>query len=479
MTSGATTVLWDDPRERLFMVVMGAVFTALFIILVGLSGGRLEAIVFLPVLAGGLVLLRSVAVALAGMVIMLFTSVTMSYFASSVVFSVVVALAVLIHQRDLSWRALHTPLSVPLTIYGCAVLPSLVNAVDPLHSIALMFNMVAFLVAMYATYVSARDLRSVRRLAWWFLGMVILNAVVLILVALSTGQRQYGFATIMYVDYAGLGLCILASMTIMAKRRRRWVLLSATLLVGAALILTQTRNAWISAFVTLVVSVLYLARHPSLTGLSRSALIRSVMVGLMVLVILATLVVLVNPSIADRAASTAETEAEASGETVVVKSSLITRMMIWEATLNAFLSHPFVGIGVYGFAKASRQYSHLPRVFYDLYVRDLSPHVTFFAVLAETGLVGMAGFLVFLVGAMRVSLRTVRTAANLALQRRAFLGLVGVVYCTVSMFFTDAWLWGHGIVLLGLIIGLVLANRRISERHRVAVTPADTPGSEE
>jgi O-antigen ligase len=462
MTGAVETGSWELHRERRFMLLISAVFTLVFVQLVSMGGGRVEALLFLPVVTAVLVFFRSVALALAGLVIMLFTAVTVSYFTASVAFSAVVAVAFIIHRRDIVWNELVTPLTIPILVYGLSVLPSLINAPDPFHCITLMFNAVAFLVVLYATYLTVRDPRSARNLVMVYLGLTLLNAIVLILISLSTARRQYGFASIMYVDYAGMGVNLFAAMTMMASGRRRMLFLGATLIVGAALILTQTRNSWISAFIVLIFSVVYLIRYPVLTGMNRSQLLRSVFIGVVFLVFLASLVLLINPSIEERATSIAETESVESGETIVVRNTLISRMMIWNAALNAFQAHPIVGIGVYGFAKASRQYSHLPAALYDHYVRDLSAHVTFIAVLSETGLLGMAGFLMFLIATLRTASRSVRNATSLSLQRRAFLGLVALVYCTVSMFFTDAWLWGHGIVLLGLIIGLVLANRRMS-----------------
>jgi amino acid transporter len=46
-------------------------------------------------------------------------------------------------------------------------------------------------------------------------------------------------------------------------------------------------------------------------------------------------------------------------------------------------------------------------------------------------------------------------------KRYALVAAIAVVYCTVSMLFTDAWLWGQLIVMLGMVLGVMLAIRKI------------------
>ncbi len=461
MNGVAGTAGAESNQEWRFMLWSGAVFTALFVALVTFGGGRIESVLALPVLALILTLMRSVALALAALVVVLFVIFPLSLYSSAVWFSTFVALSFLINYRDFEWQELSSPLTIPLLAYGLAVLPSLVNAVDPWRSIALLFNVCAFLIAMYVTFLTVRSMTAIRRLVWVYLGMVLLNGIVLILIAITSERRQYGFAGIMYVDYAGLGISILAAITLLTSGARRMVTLGVTFLVGIALVLTQTRNAWLTTAVTLLFVVGYLIRYPFLAGVPRRRLVRYALVGGILLLVIAGGALMVNPAIEQRASDIMDTESVEAGESLIIRNSLITRLMIWDTALNAFVAHPWIGVGVYGFAPASQQYSRLPAVFYDIYVRNMSPHVTFLAVLSETGVIGLAGFFVFLGAILRLASRAVHDILELRGKRYAFVGLVAMTYCTVSMFVTDAWMWGQGIVLWGLIVGLILANRRI------------------
>jgi O-antigen ligase len=100
---------------------------------------------------------------------------------------------------------------------------------------------------------------------------------------------------------------------------------------------------------------------------------------------------------------------------------------------------------------------------YQRYVKGVSPHQTFIAVLTETGIVGAIGFGVFLVALLRLTFGGVRMARDRPAKARGLFVATAVLYCIVSMFFTDAWLWGQGIVLLGIVTGVMLAHRKMNE----------------
>ena len=463
----------EPHREWRLMILSGALFTALFVVTVTFGGGRTAWLLALPALAAAIVLLRSVNLALMALVAILFLIMPLSWFSSGVWFSALVALSFVVNYRDFAWKEFLTPLTVPLVIYGLAVLPSLANAVNPLRCITLLFNGFAFLTALHVTYMHAKSMNVLRRLTWIFVGMALLNGLVLILASLASARRQYGFAGIMYVDYAGLAVNILAIVTLVTSGSRRILALLAGLLIAVALVLTQTRNAWLSALVTFLFAVGYIAKYPFLAGITRRqlmryALVAGVFVGLAIIVALA-----LNPAVEGRASEITEAEAVQSGETIVVQSSIITRLMIWHTAMNAFVAHPWIGIGVYGFSQASRLYSTLPPVFYERYVEGMSLHVTYFAVLTETGIVGMAGFLFLLGSMLRLAFRAVHDVVGLQAKRYAVVGLVSLVYIVISMFLTDAWLWGQGVVLWGLIVGLILANLKLNgpaERRQVQLT---------
>lgn len=476
MTGMADMAAVDMRREWRSMFLTAIVFTAAFVGLVVIGGGRRESLLILPLLAAGLILVQDAERTVWALIVALFIVFPVSLYSSAVAFSAVVAMSFLVTRR-FAWSSLRTPLTIPILVYGLTVIPSLFNAGNPLRCVAFTYNVVAFLIALHVPYLLATSMPVVRRFFAIYLAMAVVNGIELSLLSLSTGRREYGFSGLMYGDYAGIAVNTVAAALMVSRGRSRLLLGTIAAVVGVALIMTQTRNAWISAFVTLSFGVAYLIRHPELAGISRRDMVRFAGIGALALIILVGGALTLNPDLQGRAASITANEAVESGETLIVRNSLISRMMIWDAALNAFLAHPWAGVGVYGFAMASRQYSHLPAALYDFYVRDMSPHVTMFAVLSETGLIGFTGFLIFVGSLVRVALRSVRGARELEGRRAAFVGLTAVVYIVVSMFFTDAWLWGQGIVLLGLIAGIVLAIDRMYSGPPTGAVSSPLPGA--
>jgi O-antigen ligase len=262
-------------------------------------------------------------------------------------------------------------------------------------------------------------------------------------------------------------------MGVVSRGKSRVYLLLLACVITIALILTQTRNTWISSTITLAVLAIYLMVRPELAELSRKRLLAGAAIVVLVVAVLGFVVVFLNPHVQERATELTGGKGGVVDQSGLTVTSLVSRYFIWDTARNAFLAHPYVGIGVYAFPYSSHQYSRLPEIWYTLYVEGNSPHQTQIAVLCETGLLGMAGYLVFMISALRVAFRTVRLAPDVEGRRYGFVAAIGVTYTFVSMAFTDAWLWGQGIVLLGLVMGLMLANRKIGLQEFQAALPRE------
>jgi O-antigen ligase len=163
-----------------------------------------------------------------------------------------------------------------------------------------------------------------------------------------------------------------------------------------------------------------------------------------------------NPSIGLRATETTDMSTNTIDEGGRPTSSLVTRVLVWHTAYQAFQAHPILGVGVYGFPMVSDQYYTIPKLLYVSYVKDLTPHQTYVAVLTETGIVGLLGFGVLLVALIGVVIRLLSRFENKARDRLRLAVVWSSCYCLVSMWTTDAWLYGRGIVLLSILIGLML-----------------------
>jgi O-antigen ligase len=98
---------------------------------------------------------------------------------------------------------------------------------------------------------------------------------------------------------------------------------------------------------------------------------------------------------------------------------------------------------------------------YESFVERLTPHETFLAILTESGIIGFLGFVIFLISTIVFAIKSYLISKSVEELFYSEIILWLTLYTLFSMIITDAWLWGHGIVLWGLLIGMSIANRKI------------------
>jgi O-antigen ligase len=463
MNEGSLARGIPDTGERKLALVTGLAITSVFTLIAALFGGKPAGLAAIPLFATLFLLVTSFELTLITLAMVFFVNMYVWIFSSAVWFSMVVAVAFVLTNRDFAWKDLAHPLTTSIGVYGLCVLPSFLNAANPVMSVVRLLNVAAFLVVLYLTGAGIRSRDQIRRIVAVFLALALLNGLHVIVGAVATGKRLYGFAGLMYVDYAGLAVCVTATMALLAHGFRRILLVMLSLAIAVALILTQTRSTWLATLATLFFLGGYLVLHPDVVGSTRKRLMALLMAGGLSIAVTAAAVVAINPKVEERVTSLGDGGSLELDPNYGQKNSLITRMLIWDTAMKAFSAHPIVGIGVYGFSYVSLHYARMPWFLYEKYVAGMSPHQSHFAALVETGILGWLGFLVFLVAIVRYPIRAIREVKGERGRHYALVGAVAVVYCVVSMFFTDAWLWGQGIVLLGLILGLVTANVKLND----------------
>lgn len=449
-------------REYTYALTITVVLSFVFAVVVWLSGGDARVITVLLLAAISIFAVSSFEAALAIVVIALFVDYYVSGLSSAVWCTGVLAVSFLLKHRDLLWKDFANPMSVPILIYGICILPSFLNNTHPYLSLFKLLNVAGFVIVMYAFVAGVRDRRTLMFLAVVYLGMVFLNSVDVIRLFLSGKDRPFGFAGVMFVDYSALAVCIAAALGMTSRGTLRIFFLILATIVAVALILTGTRNTWVSSAVTLSLLASYVAIRPEIVGLSRKRVLVLSIVGFLAIGGSAAYVVLRTPTIEKRATQLSGEKGVLIDQSGKVENSFVSRLLIWDTALNAFRAHPIVGIGVYAFPYSSHQYYRIPKLLYRLYVEGLSPHQTQLAVLVETGIIGAIGYFIFILTALRTGFGVLKRASGEEEMKYALVTFTALVYCTVSMLFTDAWLWGQGIILLGLVVGLMLANRKMS-----------------
>jgi O-antigen ligase len=288
-----------------------------------------------------------------------------------------------------------------------------------------------------------------------FIVGALLNAIPVIFLAVTTGRRVFGFAGIMYVDLVNIAIiiCLIGFL----YKNKKFISGVALLVLITALIFTQTRGSWIVCGLTMIGILVHSFFNFEKSTVGKSKIILTVIFVIVALIIVVYLFMEINPE-AYKRVDVSQTERPIS-ETGI--SSLATRVFIWKTSLNAFISNPLTGIGIYAFPFASKTYSDIDPYLYKLFVETLTPHTTILALLAEVGLFGFFGFIFFLYKTISLAKQNLKQAI---LNEQWYYSNVLYwisIYIALSMIVTDAWLWGTLMMLWGIILSISIANQRL------------------
>lgn len=444
-------------NKFLFLASLALVFPVLYFMLNIDLSVRYTVLVFsIPLL---LIFLFSYETTFILFIVSIFLSFTYYFFAIAEVFVIFVFVSLLLSykfKRD----ELSNPLTVPFFIFLLSVLPSFINNKAIFQSSLLFYHMLAFFVLFTFIPLTIKSYDQIKKYLDIYLAMACLNGLHIVYLAITTGKRVFGFSGIMFVDLVGIGLAIsFYSLLFNPKSRKIYGLV--TFILFAALIFTQTRNSWItSGLVMIFILIDFIRKSPSL-GFSRARVYMGSIFVVIIMVVLVLVLQQLNPgtfsrlSNSDSAKSTEQVYAS-----ITDINSFATRFFIWHTAFNAFLAHPVLGIGFYSFRFTSELYSTIDPLLYKLFVQDLPPHTTVLCIMAETGLVGVFGFTVFMMAVLRF-IRGAQKKSKTS-EQRFFSSIIFwmQIYIIVSMVMTDAWLWGNLMMLWGVILAFAISNSR-------------------
>ncbi|HKI79596.1 MAG TPA: O-antigen ligase family protein [Ignavibacteriaceae bacterium] len=393
------------------------------------------------------------------LIISLFFIISYFRFTTSVLFTAIFYLAFLINFRELKFSDFKSPLTLPIIIYLLSVLPSLMNTIKVSTSLLLMYNFIAIVFTMYITLAATDDHGDIRLYIKVFLSMVFINGLFVIYEAVKLDVRTFGFTGIMYVDYVGLAIVITFCFSLFNYGAKRLFYLSLLFIFVVMSFLTQTRNPWISIIFTIIIMLFYSIRKSGELKINKRLLIGILMIFIIAIPLTYITIQNLNPDLVSRVqAKSLEGTFDQYG---MVENSLVSRALIWDTALNAFFHHPVIGIGVYSFPLSSEMYSEIPKFLYDLYVKGVTPHMGYLAVITETGVIGFIGFMILILAIIKLIFQNLSLAGSADDNLLTSMLSWSLMYITISLGMTDAWLWGQGPILWGILLGLTLAQRKL------------------
>ena len=370
--------------------------------------------------------------------------------------------------RDIQWDDLTVPLFIPFLLYFFVLVLSTTKSVDVVLSLWYINHYLLFIGVMTILSAVVVNRETILRLLALYLSVVAFNSIHVIIVATLSGKRVFGFAGVMFVDYVGIGIVFSVVFSLFSSRWfERILFLLLTALFTIALILTQTRTAWAATFVALVIIIGFIAIRHSSFGFRSGEFRRLIAILILFFGVGLSAALFFNPHTTGRFSDLGNASEADVTESGLVKNSLVTRVFIWHTAYNAFVANPVLGIGAYAFPFSSQYYYTISKYFYKLYVAKLTPHQTFIAVAVETGVVGAAAFLLLWISILRYVFKGMIHSFTFEERRTSVVLGGGVLYCMISMFTTDAWLWGHGIILFGFTLGSFFVHEKLKRRREI------------
>lgn len=241
--------------------------------------------------------------------------------------------------------------------------------------------------------------------------------------------------------------CILAFI----NRKHRFLMAMFILTMVLAIFATLIRTAWIF----LITSVLIFALVYSKKRILKNILLFIVSTGIIILFIGKML-----PNETEIFVSRTKSALSGSG-------TVLYRFYLWDMSIASFLQHPIFGIGSGSFA---RQQEHLPQVFnveLPEYYRNLnlqlSTHSTFFGVLSETGIIGLAAYLLWIIAVIGICRRIFRLS-NIYLSHDRY--VIAVFLIIISFIISDTITQCSFTPISSTFIGFALGYLREKNKMR-------------
>lgn len=384
----------------------------------------------------------------------------------SILYSLFIIPTFLFNYSSLSGQNVRNVLLKPLIIFILLTSISLVNAPKNIFTFFEYFNLIAlFLIVVLSPYV-LKYIENILTIFNLFILFMTIHSVYVIIFAISLKMRAFGLLGVYYVDFAGLAFLYSLLMYLYSFNLKRFFYALTSLINLTGLILSQTRNAWLSTFLILLIIILLL----SLKGEKFHIKKKTVMILSTFIIFLGLVGFLIIQITTQTSLNRIDIESQSTQLTdnteSVNENSFVSRLFIWHTAINAFRTEPIIGIGMYSFKYTTHKYYTIPKPFFKQFVENKTPHISYLEILVEAGIIGFLGFIYFLFVVFRQSLNLFRAnPLNPVNARARLLIIITVFYVIVSMFMTEAWVYGQYLVWFGIILGALIAEQNRSAQN--------------
>jgi len=444
--------------DLLYYAVFSLIITVFYFFTVIFSGKDkiVYIMILLPVL---LVSITNVKMMVSLNIISLFINRYVSFFSISQIVLVFTVLSLLLCIK-IDIDKLKNGYLLGFYVFVLSILPSYYNTTDPFMSIVASYHLISFALILTFLFYYFNSTSKIDYILNLFVILTTLVALNVIYQGLTIGGRVFGISGVMFVDYAGLAV-VLCFVKFLYAEKRIFYSVCGVIITGGHLF-HQTRNVWLNTLLILFTFAFFIVFKNHDKIIKRKKIIKNIILVFTGLTLIILGIIIVNPQVLNRIQAKDKTEQLTTkdlSKNIYQLGSIGSRFFIWQTAYNAIKEHPVIGIGFYNFPFASKKYNNLDKRLYKIFVEGLSPHVTYLAILTETGILGFLGFCFFVFIIIKRNLKYLK----LFYQKRnskdyqVYLLLFFLhLYILVSMFMSDAWLRCHGVVLWGFVLAMLM-----------------------
>ncbi|MFA7228531.1 MAG: hypothetical protein WC061_05800, partial [Melioribacteraceae bacterium] len=244
------------------------------------------------------------------------------------IYSIFLLISTLISIKSGLWRKAKNPIWFPLLVYFLTTLPSLINTPKFLLSLRDLSNILALFFVFFASIHAFATKEKIRGVIYFFIAAVFLHTLFVVYLGLTTGARVFGLLGVYYIDFAGLGGLLTFILLIYFRGVKRVFAAVAFVLITFGLILTQTRNAWLSFGFAIITLMIYLMVKGDAFYVKRRSIGRVLFVSVIIIGSVIIFAGSVNSKLESRVDLT--NESVVSDDPVSIgTNSLASRVLIW------------------------------------------------------------------------------------------------------------------------------------------------------
>jgi O-antigen ligase len=364
------------------------------------------------------------------------------------------------------------PLKLSFVFYLITILPSIFNSINIWKTLFVSQNILAIFIIAIILYNYIDSYAKIKKIFLFVVAISSFNAFYAIMMGVITGRRFWGFAGLEHVDYLSIIATLFVIIAILSKNIKKYLPLIFAIFFMTAMVITQTRNIFISFSVTLFLFVIYITIKNKKYGYNRVKLLFSI---IFLILVVGTFIYTTNVLSSNQFKRFGQIEKMESQKLTSQEdfsdNSFFTRLLVWHTAYKAFSAHPFIGIGAYSFPFSSQVYEQLPDALYKEYVEGLAPHLSFFAVLSETGILGFTGFIFLLGSLIKLIYRNLSNASSTTEIFYTTVISFAQIYILFSLFVTDAWLRGQCGLLWGTTMGCLAGCYKLISSKTIYLSP--------